>query len=66
MNAAVLGLTQVLKKLIPEKYASKLTPLLAVFVGAGANVYLVGYSPENLFVGVVFGLMASGLYDLRK
>jgi hypothetical protein len=66
LGALVFGITEVLKGLCPEKYVSKVMPLVAVLIGGAANVYLLGYSPEILLAGFMFGLAATGLYKTVK
>ena len=66
VGAIVLGLTQVFKGFVPEKYSAKFTPLLAIILGALTNVYLAGYSPEIVMQGLVFGLSSTGLYKVAK
>ncbi len=62
LGAIIFGLTEVTKEFIPSAYRKKLTPLVALIIGGGANVYLHGYSPENVIYGLALGLAASGLY----
>jgi UDP-N-acetyl-D-mannosaminuronic acid transferase (WecB/TagA/CpsF family) len=66
--AITIGITNYLKKAIPErfKYRLALIPVLASAVGGGASIFLLGYSPEVLMQGVLFGLTASGLYEVVK
>ncbi len=66
LGALVFGLTEVLKGLCPDKYKSKIMPLVAVLIGGAANVYLLGYAPEILLQGFMWGLVASGLYKTVK
>lgn len=60
----VLGLTEVLKRLLPKKLKPKLAPLLAVLLGTGLYVYLYGYSPDNVVYGAVIGLSTTGIYKM--
>ncbi len=62
LGAIIFGLTEVIKEFIPAKIRSKVTPLIAILIGGGANVYLNGYSPENVIYGLALGLAASGMY----
>lgn len=72
LGAVVVGATEVVKKLLEAipflsmKVCDALVPLVAVLIGGGVNIYLVGYSPENLIVGLILGLSASGLYKVAK
>ena len=58
----IFGLTEVFKKLIPEKYRSEIAPLFALIIGAVSHVYLYGYSPENVVYGAFLGMSAAGVY----
>ncbi len=62
LGAIIFGLTEVIKELLPAKLRAKLTPLIAIAIGGSANVYLNGYSPENVIYGLALGLAASGMY----
>jgi hypothetical protein len=64
LGALTVGLTEVLKNLIPDKHKARLTPLLAVVLGGVANVYLNAWStePEIVLYGLALGLSATGLY----
>lgn len=66
LGAIVFGLTEIFKEFVPQKYRAKITPLIAVILGGGANVYLLGYSPENLLYGLALGLAATGMYKAVK
>ena len=66
LGALVFGVTEMLKSLVPAKYSAWGIPLLAVLIGAAANVYLKGYSPELVVEGLVLGLSATGLYAAVK
>jgi hypothetical protein len=66
LGAVVFGLTEVVKGLLPEKYKASVAPLCAVLLGAGMNVYLNGYSEENVVYGLTLGLAATGLYKAVK
>jgi|TARA_Y100000310_G_scaffold118355_1_gene117238 uncharacterized membrane protein YedE/YeeE len=66
LGALVFGLTEVLKGFCPEKHRKVVAPLLAVVLGGLANVYLLGYSPEALVLGLTYGLAAAGLYNVAK
>lgn len=60
--AVIIGLIQVVKT---AGFPSKFAPLLSVALGVGA-VYLTGGEATTglaLFNGVLYGLMASGLYS---
>jgi hypothetical protein len=66
LGGVIFGLTEMIKRLLPEKLQSKLAPLVAVLVGGGMNVYMYGYSAENVVYGLMLGLAASGLYGAGK
>jgi hypothetical protein len=61
----IAGLVQVIKSAVPA-IDGRFTPLLSVVVGLGLGISVVGLTVTGGFVGVVFGLTASGLYDLGK
>lgn len=66
LAAFVFGITEVIKRMLPDSVKDKVTPLLAVLVGGGANVYLSGYAPETLVYGFAMGLAYTGLYKVVK
>lgn len=62
LGAIIFGLTEVFKEFVPKEYRKKVTPLISLIIGSGANIYLHGYTPENVVYGLALGLAASGLY----
>lgn len=66
LGAIVFGLTEVIKTLLPKEYQRALAPLISVLLGAIGNIYLNGYSPENLVFGLAMGLAATGLYKAAR
>lgn len=66
LAAIVFGLTEIFKEFIPRKFRRKATPLLAILLGGLGNIYLMGYSPQNLVYGLALGLAASGLYKAAR
>lgn len=66
LGALVFGLTEVFKKFLPKEHKKQLTPLLALLFGASLNIYLHGYSPEHLTLGLAIGLSAAGLYRMGE
>jgi len=66
LGALVFGVTEVIKRSLPESWQSKVAPVLAVVLGAVFNVYLMGYSPEIVAQGLMYGLAATGLYKAVK
>lgn len=68
LGAIIIGLTEMLKQLVPDRYRAKLMPLVSVLMGATANSYLNGWSsePEIILYGLALGLTATGLYKTIK
>lgn len=60
----VTALVQVIK--VTLNLGSRWMPATAVAVGAVVGLLVVGITPTGAFVGVIFGLASSGLYDLGK
>jgi len=60
--AVIVGLTEMIKGLIPETYRDNVLPLLAVFFGVGIHLLLFEYTPLELVNGLILGLSATGLY----
>ena len=66
LGAIVFGLTEVIKVFIPKKYRSRIAPVISLMLGGVGNVYLNGYTPENVMYGLALGLAASGLYKAAQ
>lgn len=62
--AVILGLSQVAKQFIPNKFI----PLLNVVLGilAGITVLKTGDISSDIFTGLAVGLSAGGFFDLTK
>jgi hypothetical protein len=62
--ATVLGLTQVVKsmEIIPKRF----TPLVSIVLGVTLSALYMGTDTHNILMGVVYGLMASGFWDLAS
>lgn len=59
----VIGLTSAVKLTgLPSKWS----PLVAVFLGLAASFMLLGVSAITTFMGLIYGLSASGLYSGTK
>lgn len=62
----ILGLTEVIKRLLPERFWHRLAPLVAVLIGGLTHVYFYGYSPETVLYGLALGLSVTGLYKMSQ
>jgi len=63
--AIVTGLTEVIKRVTPIK--NRYLPLFSLGLGLLASVfYYAGSIQDKVFVGIVIGLAASGLFDHSK
>jgi Flp pilus assembly protein protease CpaA len=61
--AVIVGLSQLAKMYIPNKFV----PLLSLILGIVAGVALLDMSlQEQIFTGIIIGLSSSGLYDQTK
>ena len=60
----ITGVTQVIITASGE-FPSRFKPLLSVAIGMSITGVVYG-DPTGLFAGMIFGLTASGLYDLGK
>lgn len=58
----ILGIVQVIKNSLPEKYV-KFTPLISLVVGIGASVLFIGVTKTAVGIGLILGLSASGLWS---
>ena len=59
--AAITGLVEALKMSL--KLESGQAPIVSVVLGIGAGFLFGGFTSEAVFLGIVLGLMASGLYS---
>ena len=66
VGALVWGVTEAIKRSLPEGWGKKAAPVLAILLGAAFNVYLMGYSPEIVAQGLMYGLAATGIYKSLK
>lgn len=57
--ALVIGLTQVFKGFLPDKFV----PLLSLVLGVSLSLVVFGLGVGGILTGVMVGLSASGLYD---
>jgi hypothetical protein len=64
MSAVVVGLTQVAKN--AAKIPDRLVPLVSLVIGGGAAYLWVSPDKWGVFLGVLAGLTASGLYSQSK
>jgi hypothetical protein len=60
--ALTIGLTQLGKQYIPEKFV----PLFAVGIGVALSLAIVGLTVEGGLTGLMAGLASCGLYDQAK
>lgn len=59
----ILGVVEAIKRIgVPSNYSA----LVAVVVGVGVSVLLSGVTVISIFVGVLLGLSASGLWSGTK
>lgn len=61
----ITGLVQVIKGAF-ENFPPRLIPVLSLVVGIILGSVVLGFSITGVFAGLVFGLTASGFYDLGK
>ena len=60
--AVIMGLVEVLKRGL--KMDAEKAPLVAVVLGVLLALYFDGMTSESVFMGIVNGLTASGLWSL--
>lgn len=61
--AVIVGLGQLAKMYMPQKYI----PILSLVLGIVFGVFFLDSSlQEQIFTGIIIGLSASGLYDQSK
>lgn len=61
----ITGLVQVIKGAF-ETFPARLVPVLSLATGMVLGAVVLGFSMTGVFAGLVFGLTASGFYDLGK
>ena len=63
ISGLALGLTEVLKRAgLPSRYA----PLASVILGVFVSGLVTSFTKENIIMGIVAALTASGLYSGAK
>lgn len=62
LAALIIGLTQLLKKFVSDKYITLIPPILGV-IGAGLTI---GWTTPAIFTGIIIGLATEGLYDQKQ
>lgn len=63
MIPIISGITEVIKRFIPENLALKYTPVLSVVVAEGLSLLILGANRQGIVTGLIMGLSASGLYS---
>jgi hypothetical protein len=58
-----LGITQILKKFLPDAFLEKGTPLISLIVGIVSAAIMIGLNGQAFITGAVIGLSASGLWS---
>ena len=66
MMAVVVGVTEVIKRLLPDTLKSRLAPLISLLLGFGVSWLVYGFSKDSVVVGAIIGLTGSGLYSGAK
>ncbi len=61
----ITGLVQVIKGSF-EAFPTRLVPILSIAVALVLSSVVLGFSMTGVFAGLIFGLTASGFYDLGK
>jgi hypothetical protein len=59
----VAGLTELIKRLLPDAIALKWTPVLSLIIAIALSMAAIGLAFPAIFTGIVIGLSASGLYS---
>lgn len=73
-SQAIMGLTPVVVfllvqgvKAVSKKLPNWAPPIIALALGAVANVVAqMAASPKNAILGAIFGLAATGIYEIQK
>ena len=63
LTAITVGLTQLIKGLIPSKWVPLTSVVLAVIMGSAYSLQQGAPIAEGLVMGLIAGLSANGLYD---
>jgi hypothetical protein len=61
----ITGIVQVIKTTFPS-LDQRFIPILSLLTGILAGTVVLGFSLTGGFAGLIFGLTASGFYDLGK
>jgi hypothetical protein len=61
----IAAVVQVVKVTWP-KLDGRFTPVISLVVGVAVSLVVIGLTPIAGFAGLIFGLTASGLYDIGK
>ena len=61
-----LGLTEVIKKFLPNEIIGKYAPLISLGAGLGSGLLTIGLTKEGALTGIIIGLTASGLFSGAK
>jgi len=64
--ALTIGLVQIAKGYFREKFHPLLSLVIGIIVGGGIHLTTTQDIVSAIFVGIVTGLTASGLYDQKK
>jgi hypothetical protein len=62
----ITGLIQVIRVASGNAIYERFLPLLSLVIGAVLGGLVIGWSVIGILAGVIFGLAASGFYDLGK
>jgi len=58
-----LGITEIVKRVLPESILLKWTPLISMAIGVLSSMLVVGVTKNGILVGIIVGLSASGLWS---
>lgn len=61
-----LGITEIVKKFLPNEVVGKYAPLISLAAGLGSGLLTIGLTKEGALTGIVIGLTASGLFSGAK
>jgi hypothetical protein len=62
----ILGITEIVKRLLSESVATKWAPIISLIIAIVSAVMVIGVTRQALVAGVVMGLSASGLWSSLK
>lgn len=66
LTAITIGLTEVVKRLLPASLKSRLTPVIALIFAVALSVGSAGFNFTSILIGLVIGLSSVGLYGGTK